>query len=177
MNETRLLELIGAYGADPARWPAGERGAALTLLERSASARTALAEAAELDRLLDAAPALAPAPDLAARVLIGAPGVAGRMPRPWRRVVAAAIPVALAAGLLLWMAGPTTEIAAPGPSAPVEMAAVGDYTVPTDVLLDLSDLALADDPDLSCDESAFGCLDFDLDEEQPRAQRAGEATV
>jgi hypothetical protein len=57
------------------------------------------------------------------------------------------------------------------------MAAVGDFTVPTDALLDLSDLALADDPDLSCDESAIGCLDFDLDEEQPRAQRAGEALV
>jgi hypothetical protein len=31
MNETRLLELIDAYGADPERWPAGERPAALSL--------------------------------------------------------------------------------------------------------------------------------------------------
>jgi hypothetical protein len=176
MNETRLLELIDAYGADPERWPAGDRAAALALLARSAAARTALAEASELDRLLDAAPApVAPTPVLAARVLARAPQAA--RVRRLLRSVATALPVAAAAGLLLWMAGPTTDVPAPGPSASVEVAAVGDFTVATDVLLDLSDLTLADDPDLSCDESAFGCLDFDLDDEQPRAQRAGEASV
>jgi hypothetical protein len=175
MNETRLLELVDAYGADPERWPAGERAAALASLARSGAARAALAEATELDRLLDVAPAPAPTPDLATRVLARAPTAAVRVPRPLRRFIATALPVAAAAGLLLWMAGPTAEVVAPGPSAPARMAAVGDFTGPTDALLDLSDLALADDPDLSCDESAFGCLDFDLDEEQPRAQRAGEA--
>jgi hypothetical protein len=178
MNETRLLELIDAYGADPERWPAGERPAALALLARSAAARTALAEASALDHLLDAAPApVAPTADLAARVLARAPRAAVRVRRPLRRFVATALPVAAAAGFLLWMAGPTTDMPAPGPSAIGEVAALGDLTVPTDVLLDLSDLTLADDPDLSCDESAFGCLDFDLDDEQPRAQRAGEASV
>jgi hypothetical protein len=136
----------------------------------------ALATAADLDRLLDAVPNRAPSPDLAARVLARAPGASARRPRPLRRAVVVALPAAIAAGLLVWMAGPTTERAAPVPIAPLAMA-VGDLTAPTDVLLDLSDLTLADDPDLSCDESAFGCLDFDLDDEQPRAQRAGEASV
>ena len=51
MNETRLKRLIEAYGAEPERWPAGDRAAALALLDTSAEARALVAEARRLDRL------------------------------------------------------------------------------------------------------------------------------
>ena len=178
MNETRLLELIEAYGADPTRWPAVERAAATTLLEYSAAARAALEAAAALDRLLDAAPAAPPSPDLSARVLARAPGAAGRRARPPRRIVAIVLPVAAAAGLLLWMAGPTTERVTPVPAGLLETASLGDLTGPTDALLDFSDLDLADDPDLSCEDSAFGCVELGYDDQRrSRAPRAGEASA
>ena len=60
MNRTRLLQLIEAYGADPARWPESERGAALTLLARDPEAQRVQREAAELDAMLDGEVALEP---------------------------------------------------------------------------------------------------------------------
>lgn len=51
MTEPRALEIISAYGADPARWPADERAGVLALAGQPAVAR-ALAEAAALDALL-----------------------------------------------------------------------------------------------------------------------------
>ena len=57
MTVERLTELIAAYGADPARWPEAERDAALALIEESAIARGALAEARALDALLAQDPA------------------------------------------------------------------------------------------------------------------------
>jgi hypothetical protein len=55
----RFRRLIEAYGADPTRWPAGERSRAEALLNRSDRARRLLAEAQALDALLmtDAKPA------------------------------------------------------------------------------------------------------------------------
>ncbi len=50
----RFRRLIAAYGADPARWPPGQRGRAEALLARSTGARTLLAEAQRLDALLEA---------------------------------------------------------------------------------------------------------------------------
>src|SRR5262249_46811928 len=44
-----------AYGAEPRRWPGGERSAAQGLLSVSAEARARLAAAAALDALLDQA--------------------------------------------------------------------------------------------------------------------------
>ena len=66
MNETRLKRLIEAYGAEPERWPAGDRAAAQALLEASAEARAMLAAARRLDRLLEAAPVGSAAPDATA---------------------------------------------------------------------------------------------------------------
>ena len=51
MTETRALEIIAAYGADPARWPAAERAALRALAARPAVA-AALVNAAALDGLL-----------------------------------------------------------------------------------------------------------------------------
>ena len=62
MNETRLRRLIEAHGADPERWPPGERQAALALLDASAAARALVAEARRLDRLLEAVPVGSTAP-------------------------------------------------------------------------------------------------------------------
>lgn len=55
MRIARLEQVLAAYGADPRRWPAAERDAALALIERSAEARARVAEARRLDRALDAA--------------------------------------------------------------------------------------------------------------------------
>ena len=57
----RFRELVDAYGGDPRRWPPTERAPAAELLAASAEARTLLAEAAALDRILDRALPMAPA--------------------------------------------------------------------------------------------------------------------
>jgi hypothetical protein len=48
----RFRRLIAAYGADPARWPPGQRSRADALLARSVKARALLAEARAFDALL-----------------------------------------------------------------------------------------------------------------------------
>lgn len=97
MTIDRFKALLETYGADPARWPAGERDDALRLLSASEEARTARDEAAALDALISRA-RLEPAPSdmLAARILRS-------VPQPeffgdWRRVAAAAA-LALFVGL------------------------------------------------------------------------------
>ena len=60
MNLDRFAALVDAYGASPARWPEGERAAAVALMKVSAEARRLAEEADHLDRLLDA-PETAPA--------------------------------------------------------------------------------------------------------------------
>ena len=52
----RFRDLLGAYGADPRRWPPAERARALLLLGNSAEAEALRREAAALDSLLDQAP-------------------------------------------------------------------------------------------------------------------------
>ena len=52
----RLRSLIDAYGAEPARWPADERAAALLLLANSAEARAYAHEAEALDAMLNRVP-------------------------------------------------------------------------------------------------------------------------
>jgi hypothetical protein len=51
MNEVRFQEIVAAYGADPHRWPEGERAAAMAFSER-AGAKAQLREAEALDALL-----------------------------------------------------------------------------------------------------------------------------
>ena len=52
MKLNRLSAILEAYGADPQRWPAEEREAALALTKSSVPAARALAEARTLDSLL-----------------------------------------------------------------------------------------------------------------------------
>lgn len=76
----RFTELVEAYGAELARWPELERARASELIEAQPQAAELLAEAAELDALLDGYRTQAPSPRLRARVL-EVPLVAARRER------------------------------------------------------------------------------------------------
>ena len=52
MTPDRFRELIDAYGADSARWPANERAAALAFAKADAQAGAMLTEAKRLDALI-----------------------------------------------------------------------------------------------------------------------------
>ncbi len=69
---TLLRRLLESYGANPERWPADRRQAALQYLEGSAEARALCEEAADLDAALDQAAVPAPAPELMAAILSAA---------------------------------------------------------------------------------------------------------
>ena len=69
----RFETLIDAYGADADLWPDDERDSALALLEQSDRAQRLVAEAAELDEILNQAPAVEPSAALRQRVLDAAP--------------------------------------------------------------------------------------------------------
>ena len=95
----RLEEIVGAWGASPARWPQAERAAAEALLASSAEARRLVAAAQRLDSLLDAAPAEAPSEALMARLMAARPcpvasaPAATRAPRRrWRALIEAVWP-------------------------------------------------------------------------------------
>lgn len=64
-----LAFLLDAYGAEPARWPADQRAAALALVLASPEARRLLEGAKAVDRLLDREPAPAVGPDRVGRVV------------------------------------------------------------------------------------------------------------
>jgi hypothetical protein len=152
----RLNELLAAYGASPERWPADERELAMRLIAASPAARAACDDAAAVDRLLDAASMPeAPSAALRARVLASAPQ---RRLRPaWQRPLAAGLPLAAAAVLVLWLATarerPEQQVAA------IPLNEIGVYTSPTDVLLgsygvDVYDAAI---PSIGCADSDLGC--------------------
>jgi len=50
-----LERVLSAYGGDPARWPVAQRAGLVALTETSDAARTMLAEARALDRVMDRA--------------------------------------------------------------------------------------------------------------------------
>jgi len=149
----RLGVLLDAYGAAAERWPDTEREAARWLIAQSAAARARRDEAADVDRLLDALPVEAPSSSLAARVMAAAP-----RPRPgrvWRRALAAAVPLAAAAAVALWLASehqPARQMA----HAPA--MEIGEYTSPTDLLLAPYGLDVyATVPSIGCSDSVLGC--------------------
>ncbi|MGX1196880.1 hypothetical protein [Parvibaculum sp. MBR-TMA-1.3b-4.2] len=73
MTLERLDELLSAYGADEAGWPAGERQAARDLIAASAEARQLLEDARALDTLLNAAPVEEPSAELVERLMAARP--------------------------------------------------------------------------------------------------------
>jgi hypothetical protein len=106
MTEDRLIELIEAWGADPAGFPEAERAAAKALLAANPSRfAAALEEARALDQALSRVPEVLPSRDLTEALIASAPqprrarGAFG-LPRfsPWAPASGFA---ALAAGLFM----------------------------------------------------------------------------
>src|SRR5262249_8792606 len=146
---------------DPLRWPDAEREPALALLARSADARRLHAEALRLDEALDLLPAHAPSTGLEDRIVAAAlfdrgartsavvrPIASARRARGrLRTALLAALPMAAAAALALWLghgsAGKTTlasrtattpaQVA--GTTGEIALADLGVYQVPGDALL------------------------------------------
>ncbi len=87
MTLERLRAVIEAYGTSAARWPATEREAVTALLAESAAARALVREAAALDELLDAVPAIAPTPAMRAAILAAAPRATPRVGNSWRALI------------------------------------------------------------------------------------------
>ena len=167
MTLVRLCAILDAYGADPARWPADERDAALRLVARSPEARRHRDAAAILDDALDAGPTEAASPALAARVLAAAP-----RPRRLRigRLVAVAAPLAAAAGLVFWL----VRAPAPGPRSlsETDIAALGVYDTPTDALLASTGTDLVEEaPELGCSAGELGCIDLELSDSDDTSRR------
>jgi len=69
LSTDRFHHLVASYGADPHRWPADLRSAAVHTLVDSEAARAAWRDAADLDAGLDAVPGLEMSSELAKRVL------------------------------------------------------------------------------------------------------------
>ncbi len=84
MQPARFAEVLDAYGADPRRWPASERDAALALLASSPAARAQLQVAASLDAALDAHAVSPPSSALRAALIAAAP----QPRRGWRQSLA-----------------------------------------------------------------------------------------
>jgi len=95
MTRERLEAILAAYGADPKRWPAAERDAALAFARANA---IDLSEAKITDALLDLAPPPAPPSDLLmARVLRAAPKAAAAS----LRIAALALAACMILGVLI----------------------------------------------------------------------------
>ena len=74
MNRERFEQVLAAYGADPKRWPADERAALEAYAAANADAAMSLADARDIDAILDQArEPLAPNAQLASRILNAAP--------------------------------------------------------------------------------------------------------
>jgi hypothetical protein len=128
---TRLAEVLDAYGADPARWPAAERDRLKAHVENTPDLQALLIEAREIDRILASAkPPSVPA-GAAARLLaqVGQQkpaatvipfGRARARPRPsiWSWGAAAALAASFCLGIFL---GTTNFAARLGGSDVVEI--------------------------------------------------------
>ncbi len=119
MTLERFEDLAETYGGEIARWPEGEREAARALLaEDSARLSLVLAGAAQLDRLLDLAPAQRPDAALLGRLIAAAPQPAGAG-RRWIAGLGAALGLSAAgfAGIAVGVA-----VGRPQAMAPVVIA-------------------------------------------------------
>ena len=151
----RLRALLDAYGAAPERWPEPERDAARRLCAESTAAAAMLRQAAELDRLLDAASIQPPSPALERLVVSGAPRPRSSVRR---RVLVVTLPVAIAASIAIWLTG---HDPAHRTDEPISLA-VGDYSSPTDVLLGAYGTDVSRTlPSIGCAESTLGCPELE----------------
>lgn len=138
MSRARFEDLAEAHGGDIARWPEGEREAARALLAADPEHLSPiLSEAAQLDRLLDLAPAQAMNAALVGRLIAAAPSAPDNA-RRWIAGLGAALGLSAAAfaGVLAGV-----SIASPArPTAAAPMAtAHADTLTAVDVSADLQD--------------------------------------
>jgi hypothetical protein len=110
MDRERFERMIEAYGADPARWPEGERAVGLRMAARADLAGRLAAERA-LDAKLDAWKAGKPSLELRARLTAAMPErpAAGRL-RRWGWP-GAALAAACAAGMVVGASVRASDIA------------------------------------------------------------------
>ena len=169
MSLERLRALLDAYGANPDRWPPQERTAALALLEQSPQAQRWRDASDRVDALLDHAPGVEVSATLIDRILAAATTPArsaSRTPPPFRhttrrvwawRTLAAALPLAAAAAVLLWV---LTKPSQTPERANVTLAEIETFDVPTDALLDVPSLQVLDHvPTFGCAGGGLGCVD------------------
>ena len=158
MSLARFRALLDAYGAEPDRWPPDERDAARALLAQSAEARRWRDAGAQLDAVLDRAPVPATSADLVERILASAsPRTPRRVNRRVWRYVGAALPLAAAAAIVIWL---LAEPSRTPQRSTVAIAELGTYEAPTDALLDTPSVdALDIVPTFGCTGSGLGCLD------------------
>lgn len=103
MTPERLSRILAVYGANPDRWPAAERDAALRLLESDPAALRLMREEQRLDTLLSRHDVPAPHAALVGRALAGFKPPSGlSVLRSWwtRFALAGAALAGVAAGVL-----------------------------------------------------------------------------
>lgn len=131
MTFERFEDLAGAYGGEIARWPEGEREAARALLAANPMRLGAvLAEGAELDRLLDLAPAQRPDAALLGRLIAAAPQPVNAA-RRWIAGLGAALGLSAAAcaGVMVGVSiGGQDQPAAPAAVAHADTVTAVDFT-------------------------------------------------
>lgn len=128
MSLERFEDLAEIYGGEIARWPEGEREAARALLASNpARLSPVLADAAQLDRLLDLAPAQRPDAALLGRLIAAAPQPAGAG-RRWIAGLGAALGLSAAAfaGVLAGVSigGSVQPVMPVAPAAATQVASV-----------------------------------------------------
>jgi hypothetical protein len=197
MTLARFRSLLDAYGARPDRWPPDERESACALLEGSPQARHWHAASAQLDGVLDMAPAATATSALVDRIMDATPRRPDATPRrpaatglrlasaqtrlrPVRRAAAwryvgAALSLAAAATLVLWLR--TQPLPAPE-ATNISLAEIGTYTAPTDELLEVPGVQALDRvPAFGCTDSGLGCLDPGVPNDQSQSTLESERYV
>lgn len=119
MTSKRFAELVAAYGAEPRRWPEGQRQAAMAFMEdHPEEAAPVLENGRSLDEALDRYVVSAPSAKLILMITESAPSIraAARRVRLWRQGagfaavgLAGALAGALAITLLMPMSAPNDE--------------------------------------------------------------------
>ncbi len=109
MTREQFTSLLDTHGADPDRWPEGQRAAALALCAASPAAHGEWMAARRLDGLLAAARAPVPDPARQARIVAGAVArlrVQTETVLDWRWLFPRPIGAAFAASLVAgWLVG------------------------------------------------------------------------
>jgi hypothetical protein len=138
MGLDRFRELLDAYGAEPGRWPANERGPAEVLLTQNAEAARLRKQAAAIDAMLDRATLAPPVidaerliasitaePQRTAEIVALRPGRRPSAGGFWLKVAslaaAAAIGFLVGASQLTGLGDPTT------PTSGVELADISPW--------------------------------------------------